>query len=107
MPLLLERLPVVLVFAGLTALFVSLRRQIKPHRGRLWIGAWALLLLRSLLQLVEPATGQSSRVISALDLITLQLAGVLFILSLAIVGEVRRWRRLLLLSLPLPIVIYA
>jgi len=66
-----------------------------------------VLLLHSLLELVHPATGMSSRVVSALDLITQQLAGVLFILSLAIIGEVRRWRRLLLLSLPVPIVIYA
>ena len=107
MPLALERLPAVLVFAGLTAIFACLRRQVKPHRINLWIAAWAMLLLHALSQLLQPVTGQPSRLISAVDLVALQLAGVLFILSLTIVGEVRRWRRVLLLSLPVPIVVYS
>lgn len=86
---------------------MSLRRQVKPHRIYLWIGAWALLLFHALLQLLQPASGQSSKLVSALDLVMLQLAGVLFILSLTIVGEVRRWRRVLLLLLSVPIFVYS
>jgi two-component system, NtrC family, sensor kinase len=102
-----EKLPTILVLAVLVGIFVSLRRHAKSPRIHLWIAAWGLTLLHFLVQAFEPSQGRLGGFIHTLDLATLQLAGLLFTLSLTLIGEVRRRRLIMLLFLVGPVLIYA
>jgi len=101
-----EKLPTILVLAVLVGIFVSLRRHAKSPRIHLWIAAWGLTLLHFLVQAFEPSQGRVGGFVYTLDLATLQLAGVIFTLSLTLIGEVRRRRWLMLLFLAGPVLIY-
>jgi len=106
MAALLEKLPTLLMLAVLVGIFVSLRRYVKSPRIHLWITAWGLILLHSVAQVFEPKAGNLGKLIYILDLGALQLAGIVFIVSLTVLGEVRRRRRALLVLLVIPILVY-
>src|SRR5215471_4165393 len=103
MAALFEKLPTILVLAVLVGIFVSLRRHVKSVRIHLWIAAWGLILLHFIAQVFEVKTGPIGNLIAIVDLGALQLAGVVFIVSLTVLGEVRQRRIILLVLLTVPI----
>jgi signal transduction histidine kinase len=102
MTLLLQKLPTLLVLAVLVSIFVSLQRHVRSTRVRLWTAAWGLVFLHFLVQLFESQSGAVGQLALAVDLGSLQLSGVVFLVSLtsAVEEPRRRWTLLVLLGLP-------
>src|SRR5579872_4237550 len=80
---LLDKLPTILILAVLVGIFVSLRKHSPSERTRLWIFAWALIFVHFFVQVFETHTGVLENIFESIDLGTLELAGVLFLVSLA------------------------
>lgn len=74
---------------------------------RLWIFAWALIFLHFFVQLFETRTGVLEGIIESIDLAALELAGIVFLVSLTTIAEHRRKRLALLSLLGLPTVFHA
>jgi signal transduction histidine kinase len=96
---LLEKLPTILVLAVLVGIFLSLRRYAKSPRIHMWIVAWGLVFVHFLVQIFQSSTGSSSDLIEAVNLCALLAAGIVFMVSLTLVGDGprRRWLMFLLL----------
>ncbi len=106
MALLLQKLPTLLVLAVLVSIFVSLQRHVRSPRLRLWTLAWGLIFTHFLVQIFEDRSGLPGQIAFAVDLVCLQLSGVVFLVSLTTAVEVRRRRWALLAVLGLPITLY-
>jgi signal transduction histidine kinase len=98
---LLEKLPTILVLAVLVGIFLSLRRYARSPRIHMWIVAWGLVFLHFVVQIFESSTGSPSNLVYAIDFGALQVAGIVFMVSLTVVGDTRR-RRWLMFSLLVP-----
>ncbi|MFY9527415.1 MAG: ATP-binding protein [Candidatus Acidiferrales bacterium] len=107
MTLLLEKLPTILVLAVLVAIFVSLRKHTESVRVRLWIFAWALIFVHFLIQVFETRTGVVEEIFESIDLVALELSGVVFLVSLMRGVENRAQRLTLLLLLMVPTTFHA
>ena len=104
---LLQKLPTLLVLAVLVSIFVSLQRHVRSARVRMWTLAWGLVFLHSLVQVFEAQPGLASQVAAAINVVCLQLSGVVFLVSLTTTVERDTLRWGLLALLGLPITIYA
>ncbi|HEV2289246.1 MAG TPA: ATP-binding protein [Candidatus Acidoferrales bacterium] len=80
---LLQKMPTILVLAVLVGTFISLRKHSPSVRTRLWIFAWTLIFLHFFVQIFETHTGFVENIIESVDLAALDLAGVIFLVSLA------------------------
>ena len=80
---LLDKLPTILILAVLVGIFVSLRKHSPSARTRLWIFAWALVFVHFFVQIFETHIGVLENIFESIDLGALELAGVLFLVSLA------------------------
>lgn len=105
--LLLEKLPTILVLAVLVGIFISLRKHSTSERMRLWIFAWALIFLHFCLQVFETRTGVIEGILESIDLGALELAGVVFLVSMTTGAEDRLRRTALLLLLGVPTAFHA
>ncbi len=76
-------------------------------RVRLWTYAWALIFLHFLIQAFETHTGLAEMIIESVDLASLELAGIVFVVSLMIAVENRASRFSLLVMLGVPTVFHA
>jgi len=103
----LYHLPTVLILAGLVATFLSLRRHAPSERVRLWTYAWALIFLHFFIQAFETHTGLPEMVFETIDLSSLELAGIVFIVSLMVSVDRRTSRLGLLVMLGIPTVFHA
>ena len=104
---LLYHLPTVLILAGLVATFLSLRRHAPSERVRLWTYAWSLIFLHFFIQAFETHTGLSEMVFETIDLASLELAAIVFIVSLMVSVDRRTSRFGLLVMLGIPTVFHA
>jgi len=95
---LMDRLPTILVLGSLVSIFIALRRHSASVRLRLWIFSWTLIFLHLCLQIFEGGAGPLARFSAFVDLAALELAGVIFVISLGAYVE-RRARRYALLTL--------
>jgi len=98
---LFEKLPTILVLAVLVAIFLSLRRHAKSPRIHMWIVAWGLIFLHFFVRIFESSGGRLGSLAYAVDLGALQVAGIVFTVSLTVMGDIPR-RRWLLFSLLVP-----
>src|SRR5919201_3338864 len=96
MALLLQKLPTLLVLAVLVTIFVSLQRHARSARVRLWTAAWCLMFLHFFAQLFEGRPGTTGQIALAIDIVTLQLSGIVFLVSLTTSVEQPRRRWLLM-----------
>lgn len=101
------QLPTVLILAALVGIFVALGKQNRTSRFRLWRAGWALIFLRFSLQLVYRTLGWDHRVFPAVDLSLMNLSAVVFLTSVSGVPHIPRLRRLFLLSVSAPLVLYS
>jgi signal transduction histidine kinase len=104
---LLEKIPTVVTVAVLVGIFLALKRHSHSARLQLWMVAWFLIFTHFVAQMLEPATGDISPFLLALDLGSLQAAAVAFVVSVSAVAEDRGKRTLLLLVTGIPSVAYA
>src|SRR6202451_3915538 len=104
---LLEKIPTVVTVAVLVGIFLALKRH--SHFAGLQLGmvAWFLIFTHFVAQLLEPATGDVSSFLLAIDLGSLQAAGVAFVVFVSVVAEDKRKRTLMLLVTGIPSVAYA
>jgi two-component system, NtrC family, sensor kinase len=98
---LLDKLPTILVLAVFVGIFLSLRRHSPSVRVRLWTYAWALIFLHFFIQIFETRTGVVESIFEAIDLAALEMAGMVFIISLTRAGE-NRLRRIVLFAVLAP-----
>jgi len=103
----LEKIPTLVTVAVLVGIFAGLKRHSQSARLQLWMVAWFLIFAHFVAQLLEPATGQASAFLLALDLGSLQASAVVFVVSVSAVVEDRFKRNWMLLALGIPSVVYA
>jgi len=103
----LEKIPTVVTVAVLVGIFLALKRHSHSARLQLWMVAWFLVFTHFVAQMLEPATGDVSPYLLAVDLGSLQAAAVAFVVSVSSVTEDKGKRTWLLLVTGIPSVAYA
>lgn len=103
MAALLEKLPTILVLAGLVGIFLSIRVHAPSARTRLWTYAWGLIFIHFFIQAFETHTGTLENILESIDIVSLELSAVVFTISLTRAVEIRRKRIIRLLVGILPI----
>lgn len=93
----LDKLPTILVLGILVGIFLSLRKHAPSARTRLWTYAWALIFLHFFVGAFETRTGTIEKIFESIELGALELAGVVFVVSMILSVE-DRGKRLVLLS---------
>ncbi len=104
---LLEKIPTVVTVAVLVGIFLALKRHSHSARLQLWMVAWFLIFTHFVAQMLEPATGDVTPYLLAIDLGSLQAAAVAFVVSVSAVAEDKGKRTLMLLITGIPSVTYA
>jgi signal transduction histidine kinase len=94
----LDKLPTILTLAVLVGIFLALQKHSASSRTRLWTFAWALIFVHFLIQVFETHTGTIEQIVESIDLASLELSGVVFVVSMLRSVE-NRFRRTALLSL--------
>jgi two-component system, NtrC family, sensor kinase len=102
----LEKLPTVITVAVLVGIFAGLKRHSRSARLRLWQIAWFLIFTHFVAQMFEPATGDVSPWLTAVDLCALEASAVVFVVSVSAVVEDSFRRNLLLSVMGIPALIY-
>ncbi|MGE5073338.1 MAG: sensor histidine kinase, partial [Anaerolineae bacterium] len=106
----LARLSPVLVTGVVVAVFFALQRQNPSVRVRLWLAAWVMMLLRfAIFTLPDnfPPPGLTANLLSIAGSAALDLAGILFLVSLTAATVLERKARIgLLATLSLPVIAY-
>jgi len=104
---LLDKLPTILVLAVLVGTFLFLRKHTSSARVRLWTYAWALIFVHFFVQAFETHTGAIEKIVESIDLASLELAGVVFAVSLTRAAEGRMRRVILPAMLAVPTLFHA
>jgi signal transduction histidine kinase len=97
-----QKLPTVLVVAVLVAIFVFISGHVRSFRIKLWVVAWFLVFLHFFTTLFDPKPGVLGSVLSSIELGTLLLSGVVFLVSLSEAAQTPGLRLLLLAMLSVP-----
>jgi two-component system, NtrC family, sensor kinase len=105
--LLLDKLPSILVLGVLLGIFIALRKHAPSPRMHLWIVAWALIFVHFLVQVFEVHTGVVEGIYESIDLLALELAGIVFVISVTATANNRFLRRVLEATLIVPVVFHA
>jgi two-component system NtrC family sensor kinase len=101
------QLPTTIILGALVLILAAMRRQNHTPRFRMWLLAWVLLFLRSALQISWQRLGIDRQFYAALDMGILMLSSILFCASVSIITRTRERRTQLLVSVTLPMVVYA
>jgi|SRR5581483_11989730 len=102
----LEKIPTFLTVSVLLMIFVCLKRHARCARLTFWAIGWTLVFIHFLAELLEPASGTVPHSVVAVELGSLQAAGIAFLISLSSVVEDRARRLLLFAVLAVPSVAY-
>lgn len=106
---LFTRMPPALITGVVVAVFFALQRQSPSVRVRLWLAAWVMMLLRFCIFLLPadfPPPGLWSNLLATVGIAALDIAGILFVVSLTQVALHARARVWLVATLAAPIVAY-
>ena len=98
----LDKLPTILTLAVLVGIFLALHKHSASSRTRLWTFAWALIFVHFLIQVFETHTGTIEHIVESIDLASLELSGVVFVVSMlrSVENHFRRTVLLYLLATP-------
>jgi len=101
-----NNLPVLIALAILVAVFAAISRQRTKERVGLWLTAWSLILLRSLVDFARFNAQSLAHIELALGLCALEMASVVFVVSVA--PRATTWQRQLVLAavLGVPALLY-
>jgi len=91
-----NNLPALIALAVLVAVFAAISRQRTKERVGLWLTAWSLILLRSLVDFARFNAHWLAHIELALGLSALEMASVVFVVSVA--PQATTWRRQLILA---------
>jgi diguanylate cyclase (GGDEF)-like protein len=94
-------LPVLIALAILVAVFWAISHKRTKERVELWLIAWALILLRSVVDFARFKVHWLAKLELAIGLCALELASVAFVVSVA--PKATTWRRQLVLTLVLAV----
>ncbi len=99
----LRALPTLLVVGALVAIFLSIQRQNRTPRLRLWLFGWGLVFVHLCLELISPLSGVPGRLLVTAQLSTLAVAGVSFVVSVTtlVFSDLTRVRILTATAIPL------
>ncbi len=103
----LDKLPTILVLFVLVGIFLSLRKHAPSARIRLWTYAWALIFLHFFIQAFETHGGTLESILEAIDIGSLELSGVVFVVSMTLAVEDRRKRLTMLAVIAVPTAFHA
>jgi signal transduction histidine kinase len=103
----LDKLPTILVLFVLVGIFLSLRKHAPSARIRLWTYAWALIFLHFFIQAFETHTGTLENILESIDIGSLELSGVVFVVSMTLAVEDRKNRLKMLAVLGVPTAFHA
>jgi signal transduction histidine kinase len=103
----LDKLPTILVLFVLVGIFLSLRKHAPSARIRLWTYAWALIFLHFFIQAFETHTGRIENILESIDIGSLELSGVVFVVSMTLAVEDRKKRLTMLAALAVPTAFHA
>jgi len=99
-------LPSLLALATFVAIFRSILRQSTSERLDLWFAGWMLVLVHFVAQFVDVGRGPWHHVATALSWNALELAGIVFLISVSPKANSRRRQLLLGGILGIPAVLY-
>jgi two-component system NtrC family sensor kinase len=102
-----DKLPTILLGGILLLIFASMRKQNQTLRFRLWLYAWILIFSRFCAQLWYETTGMPPDLYLVIDLAILQVAGILFLVSVSVVSERRIAPYTLIAVMAAPMIFYA
>lgn len=97
----------VLTISALVAIFYSLRRTNRTARFKLWLLGWTAMWVHFALTVMPPISERVDALVGSIQIATLGIAGLCFLVSVTIVVNETLWRRMLLLSISPLICIYA
>jgi two-component system, NtrC family, sensor kinase len=104
---LMEKLPTLLILGALVATFIALRKHSHSRRVGFWIFAWALILLHFCSEAFKPHLRLAEETQLFVDLLALELSGIVFLVSLTPFARLR-WRGAAVLALlALPVSLHA
>ena len=103
----LDKLPTILILAVLVGIFLSLRKHVPSPRVRLWTFGWALIFLHFFIQVFETHSGTIESIFESIDLAALELAGIVFVVSMLLSVKNPAKRRGLLVGLGVPTAFHA
>jgi signal transduction histidine kinase len=103
----LDKLPTILVLFVLVGIFLSLRKHAPSARIRLWTYAWALIFLHFFIQAFETHSGTFENILESIDIGSLELSGVVFVVSMTLAVEDRKNRLTMLTVLAVPTAFHA
>src|SRR3954454_19236675 len=86
----------VLTISALVAIFLSLRQNNRTARFKLWLVGWMLMWVHFALTLLPPISARVDALVSSVQIATLGVAGLAFLVSVTVVVDETRWRRLLI-----------
>jgi signal transduction histidine kinase len=104
---LLDKLPTILVLFVLVGIFLSLRKHAPSARIRLWTYAWALIFLHFFIQAFETHAGTLENILESIDIGSLELSGVVFVVSMTLAVEDRKSCLKMLAVLAVPTAFHA
>jgi len=96
MPTFIDSLANVLIISALVAIFVSLRRNNRTPRFKLWMQGWVVMWVHFALTLVPAVSPRFDAVVDSISTAALGVAGLAFLVSVTVVVNETGWRRLLL-----------
>ena len=99
-------LPVLIALAVLVAVFAAISRQRIKERVRLWLTAWSLILLHSLVDFAHFKPHLLAKIELAVGLCTLEMASVVFVVSVAPQARTCLRQLVLTLVLGIPLIVY-
>src|SRR5690242_20541301 len=99
-------LPALIALAILVAVFAAISRQHSRERVLLWLFGWALILLRAAVLFVRPAPIDGVRLDLTIGLCALELASIVFVVSVAPRASNRTRQLLLGAALAVPAILY-
>jgi two-component system, NtrC family, sensor kinase len=103
----IQGLPAVLIFSALVAVFLWLYAQHRTMRVRYWVIGWALMLTYFSAGIIPVSTRAAHAVIHAIQLATLPVAGLAFLISVSRLMDRPRARRVAIVLMSTPAVLYA
>jgi diguanylate cyclase (GGDEF)-like protein len=99
-------LPVLIALAVLVAVFAAISRQRIKERVGLWLTAWSLILLQSLAHFIHFKSHRLAQIELAVGLCALEMASVVFVVSVAPQATTRRRQLLIAAVLGVPALVY-
>ncbi len=102
-----QGLPPVLILCALVAVFVWLYRQTPTTRVRYWVFGWAIMLVHFAVDLWTPKSDLAARLVGAVSLSTLAIAGLAFLISVSRYVESALSRRSIVVMMSVPTILYS